>query len=221
MIQARYRQDYDGEFVILRTEIVGGVKQEVRDWVPNPIENYHISQRAAVIGSSVDRGLFDFTRLQRHRGGLLGKKKLQTYGTGNLWRDMRFDFFVSTDGTVLNELTESSYDQTSTVYTNARHIVEKPGRFYLIPFRPMLDNLATNIYVAAFDGHQEIFLLGYTNETVAQTRYWQRDVDLVLKTYSNVKFKIIGVESNIPDLWKVHTNVECWNYRKFVTYCDV
>ena len=221
MIQARYRQDYDGEFVVLSTEIVNGVKQEVRDWIPNPIENYHISHRAAVIGSSVDREIFNYTRLQRHRGGLLGKKKLQTYGTGNLWQDMRFDFFVSTDSEVLSQIVEHGYDQSATIYTNARHIVEMPGRFYLIPFRPMLDNLATNIYVAAFDGHQEIFLLGYTNETVGQTSYWQRDVDSLIKTYTNVKFTFVGVEQNIPNLWKKHSHVDCWDYRKFVTYCDV
>lgn len=221
MIQARYRQDYDGEFVVLKTEIANGVKHETRDWVPNPIENYHISHRAAVIGSSADQKIFNYPRLQRHRGGLLGKKKLQTYGTGNLWRDMKFDFFVTTDEQVIDDIVAHEYDQTATIYTNARHIVEKPGRFYLIPFRPMLDNLATNIYVAAFDGHQEIFLLGYTNETVGQTINWKQDVDLVLRTYANVKFKIVGVENNIPDLWKRHTNVECWDYRKFVTYCDV
>jgi len=220
-MQVRYRQDYDGEFVVLRTEISNGSKKEIKDWVPNPIENYHISHRAAVIGSGVDQSQFDYARLQRHRGGLLGKKRLQTYGTGDLWKQMKFDFFVSTDGSVLNEIVDHGYDQSATIYTNARHIVEMPGRFYLIPFRPMLDNLATNIYMAAFDGHEEIFLLGYTKETQAQTHYWQRDVDQVLGAYSNVRFRIIGVENNIPDLWKRHTNVECWPYRKFVTYCDV
>lgn len=220
-MQARYRRDYDGEFVVLRTEISNGVKREIKDWVPNPIENYHISHRAAVIGSSVDSAQFDYTRLQRHRGGLLGKKRLQTYGTGDLWQEMKFDFFVSTDGPALKNITDHGYDQSATIYTTARHIVEMPGRFYLIPFRPMLDNLATNIYMAAFDGHEEIFLLGYTKETQAQTHAWQRDVDQVIKTYANVRFRIVGAENNIPETWRHHANVECWPYRKFVTYCDV
>lgn len=221
MIQARYRQDYDGEFVVLRTEISGGVKREIKDWIPNPIENYHISHRAAVIGSRSDLEQFDYPRLQRHRGGLLGRKRLQTYGTGDLWQDMRFDFFVTTNGTALKEIKDSGYDQFSTVYTTARHIMEMPGRFYLIPFRPMLDNLAVCAYMAAFDGHKEIFLLGYTKDTQPETHYWQRDVDTVIKTYANVKFRIIGADSNIPDLWKNNNNVECWTYRKFISYCDI
>ena len=37
--QARYRQDYDGEFVIVETRWSAGKKEQKREWVPNPIEN--------------------------------------------------------------------------------------------------------------------------------------------------------------------------------------
>ena len=77
-MEARYRTDYAGEFVILESKWAGGKKEETREWIPNPIENHHLSGRAAVIGSNIDKWQFDYTRLQRHRGGLLGSKKLQT-----------------------------------------------------------------------------------------------------------------------------------------------
>jgi hypothetical protein len=32
-----------------------------REWIPNPIENHHISGRAACIGSTTDIDAFDFT----------------------------------------------------------------------------------------------------------------------------------------------------------------
>ena len=95
MIESRYRRDYSGEFVITEIRIADGRSQQTREWIPNVIENHHISGRAAVIGSRTDQERFKYQRLQRHRGGLLGKKRLQTYGTGDLWQDMAFDFFVT------------------------------------------------------------------------------------------------------------------------------
>jgi len=39
MIQARYRSDYPGEFVLLESRFVNGEKHEQREWIANPIEN--------------------------------------------------------------------------------------------------------------------------------------------------------------------------------------
>jgi len=75
MISERYRKDYTGEFIILNTAWSGGKKRTQREWMPNPVENHHISGRAACIGSAVDKPEFDFTILQNHKGGLLGSKK--------------------------------------------------------------------------------------------------------------------------------------------------
>ena len=83
-METRFRQDYAGEFVVIESRWISGKKEEKREWIPNPIENQHISGRAACIGSTFDQGTFNYTMLQRHRGGLLGSKKLQTYGVGNI-----------------------------------------------------------------------------------------------------------------------------------------
>jgi len=66
----QYRRDYVGEFVITNSTWAGGRKEQKREWIANPIENHHISGRAACIGSPVDHYQFDYTRLARHRGGL-------------------------------------------------------------------------------------------------------------------------------------------------------
>ena len=76
MITARYRTDYTGEFIITQSTWSGGKKRQKREWVANPIENQHISGRAVCIGSDVDALRFDYKILQRHRGGLLGSKKI-------------------------------------------------------------------------------------------------------------------------------------------------
>jgi hypothetical protein len=80
-MEARYRRDYPGEFVITETKFSGGKKQISQAWIDNPIDNHHISGRAVTIGSDDDLEFFNHKILATHRGGLLGSLKLQTYGT--------------------------------------------------------------------------------------------------------------------------------------------
>ena len=221
MIQARYRRDYDGEFVIVETRLVDGANHQIREWIPNVIANHHTSGRAAVIGSRTLSHRFQYQRLQRHRGGLLGKKRLQTYGTGDLWCDMKFDFFACTDRAEITAMVNQGYDQRSTVFTTARICIENPGRFYLIPFAPQVDTLALPLYMAAFDGHAEVFMIGYCHETPSGSRSWIQDIDSVISAYAGTQFVLVGVEGNMPESWRCHSNVRCMDIREFVSYCDV
>ena len=221
MIQARYRRDYDGEFVIVETRLVDGHNQQTREWIPNAIANHHTSGRAAVIGSRTLSHRFQYQRLQRHRGGLLGKKRLQTYGTGDLWRDMKFDFFVSADRAEIADIAQQGYDQRCTVFTTGRICIENPGRFYLVPYMPQIDALALPVYLSAFDGHAEVFMLGYCLETPNGSRSWIADIDSVISAYTGTQFVLVGVESNMPESWRSHSNVRCMAIPEFVSYCDV
>lgn len=221
MLQPRYRSDYSGEYVILDTRIVNNQTHQQREWIPNVIQNHHISGRAAVIGSRSGNDRFDFTRLQRHRGGLLGKKRLQTYGVQGLWTDMMFDFFVTKDQVEADALCQQGYDQRCTIYTTARIVLEHPGRFYLIPYLPTMDVLALSLYLAAFDEHKEIYMLGYNTDTVAGTVNWKSDVARVMATYPGTEFILVGTASNMPDAWRKNANVSCMDVRTFVTHCDV
>jgi hypothetical protein len=221
MIIRRFRRDYPGEFVLLETRFAGGQKSQKREWVPNPIVNQHISGRAAVIGSDTDRKKFDYTRLRRHRGGLLGSKRLQTYGCAELANQMVFDFYVSKDDAECDNLASSGYCQKSVVYSNARHCVEHPGSFYLVPFSPLMDVRALAVYVAAFDGHSEIFLLGLNRETAGTHPEWIAHVAWVIQAYSSTRFHLVGTCANMPDAWRSCANVECMDYRRFISYCDI
>lgn len=217
----KYRTDYLGEFVILETKWSAGKKTESREWIDNPITNHHLSGRAACIGSSLDRAQFDYTRLQRHRGGLLGSKKLQTYGTGTISQEMRLDFTIETDHNVLNNILESGYQESNIVYTSPRYCIAHPGEFYLIPLRPRMVDLATVVYVAAFDGHKEIFLLGYTDETSGGHNEWMQQLASIFSAYKGTKFYLVGEETRMPDIWANCSNTQILTYREFIGYCDV
>lgn len=221
MITTRYRRDYTGEFVIVDTVVSGGQTHQRREWIDNPIVNHHLSGRAAVIGSRTHRAKFDHTRLPRHRGGLLGKKRLQTYGAGDLWQDMPFDFFATSDDQELTNMLAQDYDSRSTLYSTARNCIRHPGRLYLVPFMPVVDDLALPIYLAAFDGHEEVFMLGYGLDTPAGSRSWTQHIDSIISAYPGTQFFFVGVEANTPGSWLSHPNVRCMKYQEFIYYCDI
>ena len=118
-------------------------------------------------------------------------------------------------------MTEQQYDQQCTVFTNARICMENPSKFYLIPYLPQIDTLAMPVYLAAFDGHSEVFMLGYCLDTPSGTRTWISHIDSVMSAYSSTSFLLVGVENNMPESWRSHSNVRCMAIRDFVTYCDI
>jgi hypothetical protein len=221
VIPTRYRQDYAGEFVITRTRLANGRGHQSREWIPNAVKNQHISGRAAVIGSAVDRERFDYTRLQRHRGGLLAKKRLQTYASSEIWREMPTDFFVTINRLTAGLIHTADYHKTSIVYTTPGLCMTYPGDFFLVPMSPQLSEIALAVYLAAFDQHKEVFLLGYNNETPVDDSGWISHVNSVFEAYAETCFILVGTSVNMPDAWRNNRNVATMKYRDFVTYCDI
>jgi len=221
MITERYRKDYTGEFVILNTSWSNGKKRMNREWMPNQIENHHISGRAACIGSRVDQLDFDFTMLQRHKGGLLGSLKLQTYGTGDIAKSMRLDFAVEKDDSVLHELLEQHYYKQNIIYTTPKQCLKHPGAFYTIPFNPPFLSSSVLPYLAAFDGHKEIFLLGYSEDAKFGQLEWWSQIEHVISAYPASTFFHVSHLSQTPSAWKNYSNFKQLSYREFITYCDI
>jgi hypothetical protein len=220
-MQARYRQDYPGEFVVTNSTWTNGQKQQTREWVANPIVNQHLTGGAACIGSAAHKELFDHTILATHRGGLLGSKKLQTYGIAKMAQEMRLDFAVDTVYANLEPLITNKYVESNIVYTTARNCIDHPGEFYLIPQAPYVSALAMPLYLAAFDGHKEIYLIGYCNDTQSDRSSWIDEIASIISAYAEVRFTIVGPENNIPDKWLAQPNTRVYTYNEFISYCDV
>ena len=220
-MQARYRKDYPGEFVIIESKWTNGKKQEKREWIENPIVNQHLSGRAAAIGSRDSKEQFDYKILEQHRGGLLGSLKLQTYGTAEIAQEMRLDFAMDIDYNKLIPLLENKYTENNIVYTTSKNCIKNPGEFYLVPLNPHLCTTVLPIYLAAFDGHNEIYMLGYDKETNAGQNNWIDQVTNVINAYAGTLFIMVGNQLNMPDAWLSCPNTKTLNFRDFVTYCDV
>ena len=220
-MDARFRSDYPGEFVVLRTTWAGGKKSQEREWIENPITNQHLSGRAVCIGSDSNRAQFKHTVLENHRGGLLGSLNLQTYGTAIIAQDMRLDFAVDTEFSNLEPLIENKYTEQNIVYTTARNCIRKPGEFYLIPQAPPIGTLALPVYLAAFDGHKEVYMIGYNIETPALQSDWEKQITEIMLAYSGTKFIIVGNKPNMFKSWLSCPNVQVYTFQEFISYCDV
>ena len=111
--------------------------------------------------------------------------------------------------------------RSNIVYTTARNVINHPGEFYLIPFTPRLSNWAMLPYLAAFDGHSEIFMLGYSKDTPSGSNGWIENVNSVISAYTTSTFYCVGVKSNTPDLWFNNANFKTMDSLEFISYCDV
>lgn len=235
-----YRKDYDGEYVVLNTKIVNGKRITEKEWVDNPIENQHISGRAVIIASGESRSVFNVKKLEKHRGGLLGRKKLQTYGTGELHKEMQLDFFVTFDDRKLQECIDSKYTERATVYTSVKNCLKYPGEFFLMP-QSMRGRTATvAAWLACFDGHKEIFLLGFDNQlspgynnniyipqnspnkkTTVEGNKMPQQMLKLFTAYPGVDFYHVSNDMPAPNSWRELPNFHIMSYRQWISYCDI
>ena len=226
----RYRTEYDGEFVITVNTIKNGQKHQEREWIDNPIENQHISGRAAVIGNGESRYNTNYngkinlkTKIEQHAGWHLGRKRLQSYGSEGCWRELQCDFYVEFEKEKLAEIKEAKYQEKVSVYSNARACIDDPGEYYLVPYGVRGKSLAVAMWLACFDGHKEIFLVGAD----AQDKFDQPDVkkvksvNKVICDYPSVIFYYVSDGASAHDMWREHANFNQMSYAEFISYCDI
>lgn len=213
----RYRKDYLGEFVILNTSWKDGKKVQTREWMDNPIKNQHISSRAAIIGPGSSRERFDVRVLEKHKGGLLGRLALQTYAAEHTVDEITPNFLVVFDSELLTKLIENKYTESNVVYTSTKNCLAFPGQFYMVPYNVRVDPLATAIYLAAFDNHREVFLLGLDGLS-SKTEHAVEDV---IQAYRGVQFYLVNDTENYNKTWKKFSNLRTIGYRDFISHCDI
>ena len=223
MITARFRENYDGEFIITDTVWRGGMKIQNREFVANVVSNQHISGRAAVIGQDETARSDVIDKLENHKGGLLGQKRLQTYGCEGVWRKIRTDFYVENNVQELTEMVNNGATVNTVVYSTTRNCLRFPEQLYPVPYAVRLAPGARAAYIAAFDGHQEVFILGVDGinpHCVIDTQS-TTDMPHVFRAYTGVKFYLVTDGAPPPASWRDFANVNVWDHRKFITYCDV
>ena len=223
----RYRSDYEGEFVATNSRIVDGKKVQDREWIQNPIENQHISGRAVAIADGESRNHFDVRKIEGHRGGLLGKLRLQSYGTGRVCDEISCNFYITKDVEILQRLVDSKYVINTVVYSSAGKCLKFPGELFLLPYGMLLSDKALAVWLAAFDQHKEIFLLGYDFEN-GKNQSLANEITNIMETYKGTRFTRVSSQDNpskvrtdTPESWKWCRNFQEMTYNEWISYCDV
>ena len=243
-INKSYRKSYTGENIVVERHYVDGVWHDTTESVPNAVLNEQISNQAVIIGNGPSRLSFDLNLIKKHHGGLYGARTLQTYGCNALYRDFAPDFLVAIGNQgIIREITLSGYTSDHIVYAHSATMLANPGQYYLIPHDPYTDAGTTAAYIAAFDGHKNIYMLGFDiqdtanynynvyagtanydtlNTTVSDVR-WRAEFAEVAKAYKEVDFAFVYPKINhpLPEQFKSLPNVRSINHRTFVLETDL
>jgi hypothetical protein len=242
-IKQLYRKDYLGEDVVTSLDHKNGDWVKTTEFIPNQIKNLQVSNRALIIGNGDSRLGVDLRLVANHRAGPRGLNRLQTYGCNAIYQDYRPDFLVVTGKEVVKEVSTTDYVNENVVYASSWAVAEYPKKFYLIPQNPNWNAGALATYLACFDGHKKIFLLGFDGndtpnynynvyagrsgypprtQTVTED-YWVQSMNIIFETYSDVDFIRVAPTKNfrMPELWKYRTNVRAIDFRDFVLEADL
>ena len=238
-----YRKDYVGQNVVVDMTYEGDTWKYQHEWVPNDVHNNHTTTQAIVLGNGPSRLGIDLNLIKNHKGGLLARDRLQSYGCNALYRDFTPDFLVAVGNGICEEIAKSAYHTGNVVFANGPQILKYPGNFHIIPQDPGWNAGALATYLACFDGHKKVYLLGFDgqdaggsnnniyagtngysdkNETVTDA-FWIQAMLAVFQCYDDVEFIKIAVSANapMPEEWKYCTNVRQVDFRTFIVMADI
>lgn len=245
-IKRLYRSSYEGETLTREMRYVGGNWEKTTEFVPNAIDNNHISGKAVVLGngpSRLDHNDQLFNLLSNHKGGLLASGAVQTYGCNAIVRDFSPDFVVANDA-MASELVNTGKCDTNIIYGTAEMVLAYPGKFYIVPQNPNWDAGAMAAYIACFDGHKQVYLMGFdlhsghgdyhfnvytgtngypeTNSPTTES-YFEKSLLQVMNLYSDVDFVRVSPTKDyyMPESWKYQLNLRQITFREFVTEVDL
>jgi hypothetical protein len=246
-ISKLYRSNYTGEDLITEMNYTGGEWVKTIDHIPNSIDNQQISGKAVVMGNGLSRTQLHpdlFRLLKNHRGGLFGAGAVQTYGCNAILRDFSPDFTVA-NNPLAAECVNKGLCDTNIIYGTAEMLLSYPGKFYLIPQNPNWDSGALAAYLACFDGHKQVYLMGFDlfakdsrhrNHNVYTGTYgypasgsptsesaFEASLLQVIKTYDDVDFVRVSPTPNfyMPESWKYQVNLRQITFRDFVLEVDL
>lgn len=243
-MQKLYRKDYLGEYVITGGDRVNGKTVYDRVWMPNTINN-HNTGHAVVLGNGPSRKeLNPYTEMYfQHMGGFNANRKLTVYGCNAVFKEAKVHFLVVNHPEIARQVVVSGYADNNVVLTSRSNIEAYPNKFHLVPFGLRMNAGAIATYLAAFDGHHSVYLVGVDLDNYQRGentiyhgtpgypagtkpinyRRWIQEYKQVFETFSDVKFVRVsrGTNSPIPEEWASLDNVEQMPYDRWKKIIDL
>lgn len=243
LINKKYRRDYTSEDIVVERIYDNQVWHDSVETVPNAVSNRQISNQAVVFGNGLSRNEFNVSQILKHRGGLLASKAFQSYGCNAFYRDYTPNFLVALGTNMVDEIAASTYTKDNIVYTSSINMLAHPNKFYLIPYDPYLDAGTTAAYIACFDGHRKIYMIGFDGQdtkgkngnvyagtknydsfdSYVSDQKWISNFKSLAQVYNDVEFIFVHKNKNhsYPQHWKGLTNVRSIDSRTFVLESDL
>ncbi len=242
-LKKMYRKDYVGEEILINSTYRNATWEYEYEMVPNRVSNTQLSNTACVIGNGESRANFDLFLLANHYGGRGGSRSMQTYGCNALYRGFVPNFLVATGNKMIDEIAQTDYCTNHIVYANSKALLKHPGRFYLIPQDLSYNAGALATYLACFDGHKTVYLLGFDNGAGKNVNnnifagtpgyapkdynysdlYWIRAMTMIMSTYNDVEFirvMPIKVWSQPPE-WVALPNYRQIDFKEWTYMADL
>jgi hypothetical protein len=238
-----YRQNYTGENVVTNMTFTSGAWELSQENVNNLVTNQQISNKAIIIGNGQSRAGFNLDLIRDHKGGLLASGALQSYGCNALYRDFSPHFLVANGREIISEIAASGYCANHIVYSHADAILNHPGKYYLIPQDPGWNAGAIATYMACFDGHKKVFLMGFDGMDTATSGYnlyqntpgytgpsygyndafMEQTMAQVFGIYGDVDFVFVAPTDSfrIPESWKYVPNFRQIDFNQFASEADL
>jgi hypothetical protein len=235
VVKRLFRNNYPGEDIYTAATYTNGTWSYDKEFVPRVLENQKFGGRAVVIGNGTSRLNFDLNHLKT--------KTLQTYGCNALYRDFDPDFLIAVGKEIGNEIKNSGYANNHVVFSTTENIIKYPNTFHLVPQNPAWNAGAVATYLACFDGHATVYLLGhdgldtagYFNNVYKNTnayavdedkitdKFWALAMGHVFKTYNLVDFVLVNRTGRgyMPAEWRGYTNLRRITFRELVLECDL
>jgi hypothetical protein len=245
-IKKLYRSTYTGEDLIREMHYTGGDWVKTTEFVPNQVTNTQISGKAVVMGNGPSRTELhpDLHRLLKdHKGGLLASGRVQTYGCNAILRDFTPDFVIANDA-MAPELVNKGLCDNNIIYGTAEMVLDYPGKFYLVPQNPNWDSGAIAAYMACFDGHKTVYLMGFdlhsghgdihmneysdtfgypAKHSPTTEKYFEQTMKTVMDIYSDVDFVRVATSKHfyMPESWKYQLNLRQITFTEFAYEVDL
>lgn len=222
-MQELYRTDYEGEYVVVGVKVVNGKKQQEREFVDNPLQIESVSGRAVCVSDGASSKAFNLKMLAT-RHGLLDSLAIHNYATGNMYQQFTPNFHITFNTEYLDDLVDRGLTEDIMVYTSTTQCLRTPGEFFIIPYGIKMTEEGVAAYLAAFDGHNEVYLLGYDEYSEdGKTRRSKviNATESVIQAYPGVKFIQVIDNGKMPEEWYRYRNVKTITTAEFRSQCDI
>ncbi len=248
-----FRSTYVGEEIRSTGLYINSEWVYQKEFLAKPFEITTSNNSAIVVGNGISRNGFDLSLIMPWRevtpwgertnwNPSKRDKKFNTYGCNAIHRHYNPEFLIVTGNEIINEVVNDDYCDANVVYASKFHLMANPGKFLYIPQDPQWNAGALAAYMAAFDGFNKIFMLGFdgidsnntynvyagTNgypsaNTTMNEDYWVKSLLDVMQTYPDTEFIRVAPSAKFrtPELWKYCLNFRTIDFRRFALEADL